>query len=36
MANGGARDGAEQEQIDDTVKGVVLRARARFMRWLLS
>ena len=29
MANGWARDGAVQDQIDDTVKDAVLRARAR-------
>lgn len=29
MANGWARDGAIQEQIDDTVKDAVLSARAR-------
>ena len=28
MANGWARDGAVQDQIDDTVKDAVLRARA--------
>ncbi|MEN3950926.1 DksA/TraR family C4-type zinc finger protein [Iodidimonas sp. SYSU 1G8] len=29
MANGWARDGAVQDQIDDTVKDAVLNARAR-------
>ena len=29
MAGGWTRDGAEQDQIDDTVKDAVLRARAR-------
>jgi phage/conjugal plasmid C-4 type zinc finger TraR family protein len=29
MANGWARDGAVQDQIDDTVKDAVLTARAR-------
>ena len=29
MAGGWARDGAVQDQIDDTVKDAVLRARAR-------
>lgn len=32
MANGWARDGAVQDQIDDTVKDAVLRARAETPR----